>query len=86
MIHYQKKCPKCNTQLEYDDVDYSFEGCQDEYSVCPKCQISFIFRIRYYNVCNRYEYTKHNIEDSFIGYITDDKRERDKQLANFKIQ
>lgn len=79
MIHYQKKCPKCDTQLEFDDVDYSFDGCQDEYSVCPKCQLSFIFRIRYHSVCNRYEYTDYNTENSHIGYISDDNREREKK-------
>lgn len=44
---YQKNCPLCGHELDNDDIDYSFPGCQDEYSICPKCNNSFLIKVRY---------------------------------------
>ena len=58
MKHYVKNCPKCNLPLTYDDIDYNFEGNQDEYSSCPKCNLAYKFKIRYHKVCNTYMVTE----------------------------
>lgn len=31
-----KKCKKCKSEIEVDDVDFNFQGCQDEYLICKK--------------------------------------------------
>ena len=46
-MHYVKTCPICGQPLTYDDVDFNFEGNQNEYSDCEHCHKSFIFYIRY---------------------------------------
>ena len=40
---YIKKCPICGNILETDDIDYNFEGNQNESSTCNHCHISFEF-------------------------------------------
>lgn len=56
-MHYVKKCPLCGEKLELDDVDFNFNGNQDEYSFCNYCHHSFIFYIRFGKTW-QYEVTK----------------------------
>lgn len=49
--NYQKKCPKCDTELYVDDIDYNFKGNQDEYLICPKCYAFVFAKVRYNKVC-----------------------------------
>lgn len=58
------KCLKCNCDMILDDVDYNFEGNQDEYWICPKglenpekCQNSVFVKIRYGKVA-KFEFSK----------------------------
>ena len=44
---YVKTCPLCGAKLDIDDIDYSFKGKQDEYSICNACHYDFRFYIRY---------------------------------------
>lgn len=55
---YIKKCPICNSKLEVEDVDYNFDGNQNEYSTCNNCHIVFEFFIRYHHL---WKYTKQNL-------------------------
>lgn len=48
--NYYKKCPKCGNSLHCDDIDYNFEGCQDEYLECQVCHISFYVKVRFGHV------------------------------------
>ena len=54
---YIHKCPLCGEKLDVDDIDYRFDGNQDEYSNCNHCHTSFIFYIRYGRLW-KYEKTK----------------------------
>lgn len=54
-MYYVKKCPICNSELEYEDIDYNFEGNQNEISCCNNCHITFEFFIRYGHL---WKYTK----------------------------
>ena len=47
---YVTICPLCGKELRIDDIDFSFRGNQDEYSICDHCHTSFIFYIRYGSV------------------------------------
>ncbi len=53
MFDYYKKfakgilCPICKKPIELDDIDYRFDGCQDEYWGCPDCSTSAFIRVRY---------------------------------------
>lgn len=40
-------CKKCHSYMYLDDVDYSFQGCQDEYWFCPKCESCMTVKVRY---------------------------------------
>lgn len=45
-------CPKCDKEMEIDDIDYNFDGCQDEYWKCnDTCQCMAIVKVRYGKVC-----------------------------------
>ena len=52
---YVKKCPICGEELEVEDIDYNFEGNQNELSTCNKCHKTFEFFIRYGHL---WKYTK----------------------------
>lgn len=54
---YVKKCPLCDKPIVNDDIDYNFDGNQDEYSTCVYCNHAFLFYIRY-NHLWKYEKTK----------------------------
>lgn len=41
------KCKKCNCEMLLDDVDFNFEGNQDNYWLCEKCEIGCIEKIRF---------------------------------------
>lgn len=43
-------CKKCNSYMYLDDVDYSFQGCQDEFWFCPKCSSLMTVKVRYNKV------------------------------------
>ena len=70
-MNYRKRCPICNEKLEIDDIDYNFEGCQDEMLICPHCNITFEFRVRYGKVCRKYKYVYHNEEEWKEGCLND---------------
>lgn len=54
MYHvYNSKCPICKDKIINDDIDFQFEGCQDEYSYCLRCDIFIYTKVRYF----RYTYT-----------------------------
>lgn len=40
-------CRSCKCQLECDDIDYNFEGNQDEYWFCPQCGRYLFAKIRF---------------------------------------
>ena len=44
------KCKKCDTYFYLDDIDYDFEGKQDEYWVCPCCNSTMKVMVRYSKV------------------------------------
>ena len=44
-------CPDCGGQMEIDDIDYRFKGCQDEYWICEKCRATAFVKVRYGKVC-----------------------------------
>lgn len=41
------KCKFCNKDMELDDVDFNFEGNQDNYWICNNCGVSAFEKIRY---------------------------------------
>lgn len=55
MKHYynQKECPICNSTNFYCyDVDYNFEGNQDEYWECEDCRLSVFVKVRFHRIVN----------------------------------
>lgn len=40
-------CPICWNEMVLDDVDYNFEGNQNEYWICNKCDSSGYVKVRY---------------------------------------
>ena len=40
-------CELCGRDMELDDIDYRFKGCQDEYWLCSLCNTSAYVRVRY---------------------------------------
>ena len=44
-------CPRCGHEMYLDDVDYNFDGNQDNYYACPNCKLSSIEKVRYKKVC-----------------------------------
>ena len=66
---YKKKCPICGEELEVDDIDYKFEGNQDEYSTCNHCHTSFLFYIRYNHVW-KYDKTKMYFDEKEQEWFT----------------
>jgi len=54
------KCPICGKEMEIDDIDYRFDGCQDEYWKCETCgEASAFVKVRYGKVCKT-EYNEHD--------------------------
>lgn len=54
MFSYYKKfygkgivCPICKSEMVLDDVDYNFDGNQNEYWICDKCDSSGYVKVRY---------------------------------------
>lgn len=45
--NYLKTCPKCNNILEVDDIDYDFDGKQDELLICNKCKKYIMVKVRF---------------------------------------
>ena len=41
------KCPYCGHDMELDDVDYNFDGCQDNFYVCEHCHSDLVEKIRF---------------------------------------
>lgn len=44
------KCKYCGRDMELDDCDYQFRGCEDDYFICD-CGASCRVKIRYNRVC-----------------------------------
>lgn len=63
-----KKCPKCGSELQLDDIDYRFKGNQDEYYFCSSenCNMEFFVKVRYGKAI------KHNLIDE-DGVVTEVK-------------
>ena len=51
-------CPKCNTEMLFDDCDFNFKGNKDNYWLCPNCHITAITRIRYGQILDRAYYNE----------------------------
>ena len=45
-----RKCPICGKEMKSYDIDYNFDGNQDEYYDCENCHHSFEYHIRYHKV------------------------------------
>lgn len=54
---YKRKCPICGEKLTTDDIEYRFDGNQDEYSICNHCHTHFLFYYRYGHLW-KYDKTK----------------------------
>ena len=56
------KCPICEEEMELDDVDYNFEGNQDNYFICKNDNTSSFQKVRYGKVIfeedSKYEKTQ----------------------------
>ena len=48
---YYKVCQKCGNQVNVEDIDYQFDGCQDEYVFCEKCNEDIFVKVRYGKIC-----------------------------------
>lgn len=46
----EPKCIYCKHELEIDDIECNFEGCQDEWWICPHCGASLRVKVRYNKV------------------------------------
>lgn len=44
---YYKICKKCGNPVYVDDIDYMFDGCQNEYLICNKCKDFIFVKVRY---------------------------------------
>lgn len=49
--YYGNQCKKCGHYVDLDDVDYQFQGCQDEYLYCPKCNEWIFVKVRFNKIC-----------------------------------
>lgn len=49
-------CKYCGNEMELDDIDKKFEGCEDRYYVCNHCYAAGTEKIRYFKLCGK-EYT-----------------------------
>ena len=51
--YFQKKafCKKCNRPMELEDIDYNFEGNQDEIYSC-ECGLACFVKVRYGKIVN----------------------------------
>ena len=72
---YRKTCPICGERLEVDDIDYNFEGCQDELLNCNKCKLVFEFKVRYGKVLRKYQYAQFDNEEWKEGVLQGIKKE-----------
>lgn len=43
-------CKKCDSYMYLDDIDKDFDGKQDEYWYCTKCQFSMKVKVRFNKV------------------------------------
>ena len=50
-IYYGKKCRVCGNEIIVDDVDYNFDGCQNEYLICDNCNKAIFVKVRYGKIC-----------------------------------
>lgn len=50
------KCPFCGKLMELDDIDYNFDGNQNEYYACFDCYTSALVKVRYSRIVKT-EYT-----------------------------
>lgn len=50
------KCPICGNLMELDDIDYNFDGNQDEVYCCFDCNTTAFVKVRYSKVVKT-EYT-----------------------------
>lgn len=43
----ERFCPVCHHDLEFDSIDYRFNGCQDEFYLCTSCSYALVVRVRF---------------------------------------
>ena len=66
-------CPRCGNKMDLDDIDYNFDGNQDNYYLCPVCELGGFEKVRYKKVCKT-EYC-----DEY-GYEYDPKKQTAKSV------
>lgn len=40
-------CHFCGGRASFDDLDFMFSGCQDEFWICDHCKVAFDVKVRY---------------------------------------
>lgn len=41
-------CRYCKNEMELDDCDFQFKGCEDNYWVCEHCHASCLEEVRFF--------------------------------------
>lgn len=49
--YFNGKCKNCDKEMNVDDIGYYFEGCQDEFWICPHCDTTVYIKVRYNHIC-----------------------------------
>lgn len=63
-----RTCPICGKEMKSYDIDYSFDGNQNEYYNCENCHHSFKYCIRYHNVWKYYVWEQYYDEKDKCWY------------------
>ena len=74
---HKLSCPRCGADMYVDDVDYNFDGCQDNYYICPACQLGAFEKVRYKKPCK----IKYSDEEGNIY----DPAQQDNKTLNLKL-
>lgn len=46
--YVERLCKFCKlAMMKIDDIDYNFDGNQDEYLYCPNCNATLFVKVRY---------------------------------------
>ena len=60
-LYFGGICENCGSDdIEADDLDFRFKGCQDEYYICNCCHRAIYVKVRYNKVC-KVEYTQGDV-------------------------
>jgi hypothetical protein len=41
------KCPECGEEMKLDDIDYNYDGNQDNYFICKNDNTSYFQQVRH---------------------------------------